>query len=173
MKLKNFFIRIMPDHESIKSTKNIGFLKAILQDPDIFHLTRRSASGGIATGFFIAFLPIPGHTILAILFSVLLRINLPLTLLFSWTTNPFTMAPIFYIAYKIGAVLLGVSIQPVNFQFNQSWFTSVFSEIWAPLLTGCLLLSIVSSISSYILIRVLWRHSVVSRWNNRKLSRKS
>ena len=161
----------MPDHESIKSTKNIGFLRLILQDPDIFHLTRHSASGGVATGLFIAFLPIPGHTILAILSSVLLRINLPLTLLFSWVTNPFTVAPIFYIAYKTGAVLLGISVQPVNFEFNQSWFSSVFSEIWAPLLTGCLLLSTLSSIGSYILIRVLWRHSVVTRWNNRKSSR--
>ncbi|NNE37290.1 MAG: DUF2062 domain-containing protein [Gammaproteobacteria bacterium] len=162
----------MPDHDSIRSLQNIGILKKILHDPDIFHLTRRSASGGIATGLFIAFLPMPGHTILAIFAAVLLRINLPLTLLLAWTTNPFTVAPIYYIAYRTGAILLGESVRPVNMEIDESWFSTVLSDIWLPLLIGCMIFSIVTAICGYVLVRVLWRYSVISKWKNRKVKQK-
>ena len=167
MKLKKFFRRVMPDHDAIKSMHNIGIFRGILQDPNIFHLTRRSASGGIATGLFIAFLPIPGHSILAIIAAVLLRINLPLTLLFAWTTNPFTVAPIYYLAFRTGALLIGESVRPVNINIDESGFSSMLTDIWMPLLTGCLLFSIVSSACAYIMVRILWRYSVISKWKTR------
>jgi uncharacterized protein (DUF2062 family) len=171
MNLKKLFIRIMPNHDSIKSFQNAHLLKKITQDPDIFHLTRRSASGGIAIGLFIAFLPIPGHTLLSIFAAVFFRMNLPLTLLFAWTTNPFTVVPIYYFAYKTGAILLGESVRPVNILIDASGFGGVLSEIWLPLIIGCLLFSLVSSICSYLLIRIIWRYSVVSKWKSRKIER--
>ncbi len=169
MKLKKFFRRIMPAHDSMKSLHNIAIFKKILQDPDIFHLTRRSASGGIATGLFIAFLPVPGHSVLAVIAAVIFRVNLPLTLLLAWTTNPFTVAPVYYLAYHTGAFLLGESVQPVDIDIEKSWFSSVLADIWLPLLTGCLLFSIVSAILSYVLVRIAWRYSVISKWKSRKI----
>lgn len=157
----------MPDRKKIQDHRSLGIFQHILQDPDIFHLTRRSAAGGIATGLFLAFLPLPGHTLLAVVFSIWLRVNLPLCILFAWTTNPVTMAPIYYLAYKTGAKLLGKPLYEIQFEMTWDWLGGRFMDIWPSLLTGCLLFSIASAVIAYVLVRLLWRLAVIIKWKKR------
>ncbi len=65
----------------------------------------------------IGLLPIPGQTILAVLGALLLRVNLPVAAISVWITNPITFAPIFYLAYKIGAALLDLPIEAIASQY--------------------------------------------------------
>jgi len=167
MKFKSIFIRIIPDEEKIQNLKSLRILKNFLQDPEIFHLTRHSAAGGVSTGLFIAFLPVPGHTILAAIMSILFRINLPLCVIFAWTTNPVTFAPAFYLAYETGAYLLGRPLQVIDFEMTWSWFGSRFLEIWPSLLTGSLIFSIITSVSGYLLVRLIWKIAIIHKWRNR------
>ena len=53
-------------------------------------------------GLFIAFMPIPGHMIVAIMAALLLRVNIPVAAMAVWVTNPLTVVPIFYLAYRLG-----------------------------------------------------------------------
>ena len=50
----------------------------------------------MAIGLFVAMLPIPGHTPLALILGLLLRANLPVALLVIWIANPLTYAPVSY-----------------------------------------------------------------------------
>jgi uncharacterized protein len=168
MKLKRFFVHIMPDKEEIQEHAYLRLFSNILQDPNIFHLTRRSAAGGVASGLFLAFLPIPGHMILAAMGAVLFRVNLPLSILFTWVSNPFTVAPLYYLGYKIGAIMLGRPVQAMHFEMTWTWFGDRFLEIWPSLVSGSLLLSIVVSTLSYGLVRLLWRIAVLHKWKNRR-----
>jgi uncharacterized protein len=170
MKIKSFFFRIMPDRAKILGKSYPKIFHTILEDPNIFHLTRRSAAGGVSTGLFIAFLPVPGHTLLAVIFSIALRVNLPLCLFFAWTTNPLTLAPIYYIAYRLGSAVLGIPVQAVDFEMSWDWFGGQFIEIWPPLIIGCAIFSVVSSITSYVLIRIMWRIGTINKWKNRSRS---
>ncbi len=152
----------------IQGNRNLQFINGILRDPDIFHLTRRSAAGGVAIGLFIAFLPVPGHMLIAALLSILLRVNLPLAVLMVWVTNPLTMPPIFYMAYRLGATILDRPLRQVEFEISLSWFQGTFMEIWPSLFAGSLVFSVVTSVIGYITIRLIWRLSVVEKWERRK-----
>ena len=173
MALKNFFRRIIPHHQAIRGNRPLRYLLGdILHDPDIFHLTRRSSSGGVAAGLFVAFIPLPGHTLYAALLAILFRVNLPLAVLFSYVSNPFTIPPLFYLAYRTGALMLGLPYHNYTFQLSWDGLQGVFHEIWAPLLLGSLMIGLISAGCGYLSVRLLWWLSVKRRWEHRRRSRR-
>ena len=74
----------------------------MFQDPNLWHLNRHSAAGGFGIGLFFAFWPVPFQMWLSAFAAIPLRVNLPLSVATVWLTNPITMPPIFYGAYKVG-----------------------------------------------------------------------
>lgn len=169
---KKFLKRYMPDHHKIRKHKHVQFLGRLLHDPNLWHLNRRSASGGVALGLFMAFLPIPFQTIPAAIAAVYFRVNLPITLGLVWMTNPLTMAPVFYLTYKVGSLFLGGSpAEPVEFHMTLEWFRTSVSAVWAPFLLGSIIVSIVSSILGYFSLRLIWQLHVIREWERRKRRR--
>ena len=171
MTLKKFLRRIMPAREWIQDHRHLQGFRGILQDPQIFHLTRRSAAGGVAAGLFTAFIPVPGQTLLALLFALMFRLNLPLAVLFSWTTNPVTMAPLFFLCYRLGSAILGRPPEPVDFEISLTWFGGTFIRIWPALFTGGLIIATLSALAGYAVIRLLWRLAVARKWARRRQAR--
>ena len=148
MSLRNLLKRVIPHPHTVREHRHLRFLpRDILHDPDIFHLTRRSTAGGVAAGLFAAFIPFPGHTLYAALLAIFFRVNLPLALLGSLVTNPLTIPPLFYLAYRIGATLLGIPPHRVGFELSPSWFRNEFIEIWEPLVLGSLLCGAVAALT--------------------------
>lgn len=168
MALRSFFKRVLPKDHEIREHKQLRFLGKILHDPNIFHITRRSLAGGAAIGLFVGCLPIPGHMVVASVFSILFRVNLPLAVLLVWVTNPLTFAPYLFLAYKTGAHILNVPTEPVNFQLSLSWASKTLHRIWEPLLVGCLCYSTGSSILGYFSVRLAWRIATIRKWKKRK-----
>lgn len=173
MRLKAFFQRVLPPRHHIQGHRQLRFLGTILHDPNIFHLTRRSAAGGVATGLFVAFLPIPGQMIVSALAAILFRVNLPLAVVLVWLTNPVTMPPIFFLAYETGAKILNRTPHHVQFEPTLRWLETTFTQIWPSLLLGCFVLGTVSAVIGYVAIRVIWRAGVVKKWEERKLAQQT
>jgi uncharacterized protein (DUF2062 family) len=169
--VRHFFKRILPERHHIQQHRHLKFLGDILHDPEIFHLTRRSTSGGVATGLFFAFLPFPGQMVVAGLTAIVLRVNLPLAVILVWITNPVTIPPLLYLAYKTGAMILNRPFQPITFHLSWEWFSGIFLEIWPSLLTGCLLFSTVAAVAGYITMRLLWRIQIARRWKARRATK--
>lgn len=168
MGLRGFFKRILPGHGEIQKHEQLSILGDILHDPNIFHLNRHSAAGGVAIGLFVAFIPLPGQMLIAALVAILLRLNLPLAVVFVWLSNPVTIPPIFYLCYRTGAFVLRETPLELKFQASFAWFSEVITNIWAPLLTGCLLLGSLSALSGYFVIRLIWRIATIRKWEERK-----
>jgi hypothetical protein len=62
---------------------------------------------GIATGFFVAYIPILGlHMLLALIFAQLIRANKALAVMAVWICNPLTFFLIYYPSYRLGHFLL-------------------------------------------------------------------
>ncbi len=80
-----------------------------LQHPNLWHLHRRSVSGGVAVGMFCGLIPAPFQMISAALMSVLFRVNLPVAIFTTLYTNPFTTIPLYWVAYMLGALVTGQS----------------------------------------------------------------
>jgi len=172
VKFKKYLKKIIPDRQVIQKHDSLKLIHGILQDPDIFHLTKRSVAGGIATGLLICFYPIPGHMLIAAILAILLRVNLPLAVAAVWVTNPLTMPAIFYLEYRLGAFILDIQPRNVSFELTPAWFKGTFMEIWPALFTGAFIFGLVSAIVSYGLIRLLWRLAVIQKWERRKMRAK-
>ena len=135
----------------------------LLRNHSLWHLNRRSVSGGVAVGLFVAFLPLPFQMVIAAGIAILGSVNLPISVAMVWITNPLTMGPIFYFNYRVGAFLLGE--RPTNEHFRGSVTDIIGSmlHIWQPLLLGGVVVGLVAGTLGWILLRLIWRWHVVSR----------
>jgi uncharacterized protein (DUF2062 family) len=172
MGLRGFFKHLLPEHHEFQQHEQLGILGDILHDPNIFHLNRHSAAGGVAIGLFLAFIPVPGQMLIAALLAIYFRVNLPLAVVFVWLSNPITIPPLFYLSYKFGALLLGETPRELDFELSFAWFSEIIMDIWDALILGSLLLGGLSAVAGYFVIRLLWRMAIIKKWEERKEKKK-
>ncbi|MCZ6719879.1 MAG: DUF2062 domain-containing protein [Gammaproteobacteria bacterium] len=171
MGLRRIFKRYLPERHELHNHKHLRLFGERLHDPNLWHLTRRSAAGGVAVGLFVAFVPIPLQMILAAAVAIVVRVNLPLAIVFVWVNNPITIPPLFYLAYRTGSAIMNIPIRTIEFEFSYQWFVETLAIIWQPFLLGCLVFGTLSAVAGYWLMRFLWRVFVVRKWANRRNSR--
>lgn len=165
--------RFLPDHEKIRDHKHLKILGPLLHDPNLLHLNRRSVSGAFAVGLFFAWVPVPFQMLLSALVAIAIRVNLPISVALVWVTNPLTMPPMFYFAYKIGAWTLGHPSSNVKFELTWEWLGQSLGDIWQPFLLGCFIVGVVSSVLGYFIIDRFWRAHVLHSWKVRKEKRRA
>ncbi len=166
---RKFIKRFMPDHKKIRDHRHLKFLGTLLHDPNILHLNRHSVAGAFSVGLFIAFVPVPFQMVLAAIGAIVVRVNLPISITLVWITNPFTMPPLFYFAYKVGTWLLDTPIQDVEFQLSIEWLMTGLVAIWQPFLLGCFVCGTSFALLGNLSIRLLWRIQVGRNWRKRRL----
>ena len=165
--LKSF----MPNAARIREIKSLQSLGDWIYEPNLWHLNRYSASMAFFVGLFVAFIPIPGQMPVAALVALLVRCNLPLAVGLVWLTNPVTMPPLFYMAYRVGALILDVPAGQMAFELSFDWLGSQLAHIWQPFLLGCLVCGLFFGSLGYFVISLLWRWRVSIQWNARKRRR--
>jgi uncharacterized protein (DUF2062 family) len=163
--------RYFPDHHKIREHHALQFFGRLLHDPNLWHMNRRSVAGAFAVGLFTAFIPLPFQMVLSAGAAIWARVNLPIAVSLVWLTNPFTMPPLFYMAYKVGAWVLRIPPEPVQFQLSAEWLMGEVAGIWKPLLVGNLVVGTAAAAGGYVLIRLLWRWHVVDRMRRKRLRR--
>jgi len=177
--MRNLFRKFLPSHDTVKNQRWLKPYGSWLQHPNLWHLHRRSVAGGVAVGLFCGLIPGP-QMISAALLAVLLRVNLPVAAFATLYTNPFTILPLYWVAYEIGAWFSGVrsGAQVVHPAFPEMHWQNWPSELWAwmqmlgkPLLIGLPLLALILAISGYFTVRLAWRVAVMLRWQARKRRR--
>ncbi len=156
----------MPNPDTIRHHQHLQCFGRLLHDPGLWHLNRRSVAGAFFVGLAAAFVPVPFQMVLAAGVAIMLRVNLPISVALVWVTNPLTMPPLFYFAYKVGAGVMAVPPQPFNFELSLSWFSEGIMAIWQPFLLGCLIVGLSSGVLGYGLILLLWRGYVV--WKRKR-----
>jgi len=168
---KKIIKRYIPDHKTLREHKHLRILGPLLEDPNLLHLNRRSVSGAFSVGLFIAFVPVPFQMLLAAMAAILIRVNLPISVALVWVSNPITMPPLFYFAYKLGAWAMGVPELDFDFELSFHWLGERLVLIWEPFLFGCFLVGTALAVIGGVGMRYLWRYSVVQNWNQRKARR--
>jgi len=118
--------------------------------------------------------------ITATLLAVLCRVNLPVALFSTLYTNPFTILPLYVVAYEIGAWVSGVNngVAVAQLSLPEMHWDSWVNELWdwllalgEPILIGLPLLAVSLAIIGYVGVRIAWRIAVVLRWRARKRRR--
>ncbi|PWG63225.1 DUF2062 domain-containing protein [Sediminicurvatus halobius] len=163
--------RYLPEAGAVRHRVGLGFMAGLLEDPFLLHLNRRSVAGGVAVGLFVAFLPVPGQMAIAAALAVLLRVNLVLSVLLVWISNPLTIPPMVYFTYVVGTWLLGSPVVHTAFEPSLAWVVHEFRQIWQPVLLGSLAVGTLVSLAGYGAANLLWRIWVVRELRRRRPSR--
>jgi len=165
---KRIIKRYSPKPETLQNHPHLQFLGSTLLNPNLWYINRKNASAAVAVGLFCAWMPIPFQMVLAAILAMLFSANLPFSVALVWLSNPLTMPPLFYGAYKLGAYILGIPLIEFHFELSFSWIIEMFETIAGPLLLGCFILAFASSIIGYFSMTITWRWNVARKWKKRR-----
>lgn len=169
---KKIFRRWLPNPYEITQSRFLRPLGPAINDPNLFHINRSSVSLSFFIGLFCAFLPLPGQTVIAAILALWWRANLPLAMSLAWISNPVTFAPLFFLCYKLGSLILGKpESSDFRIELSFEWMLAQGAAIWTPLITGSLIFGLTLGLCSYLTIRWLWRLKVINNWEVRKVAR--
>jgi uncharacterized protein (DUF2062 family) len=185
---KHLIRRYLPSPERIIHHPSLRFMSKRLADPGLWHLHRRSAAGAVFWGLWCAMLPMPFQMLPAAALAIFFRVNLPLTILLVWVSNPLTLIPLMWIAYWLGSHLLGepmVSGGELRQLLSEltsmvgGWIgaaepaTTHLAQYAEPFLLGTMVLGMMAGSLGYILMRLYWRWHVLKAWQRRQDNRKN
>ena len=160
--------RLLPFTRNIRGDRKLSrIFGRVLHDPNLWHLNRYSVAWGVSVGLFMAFVPLPFQTVLAVAASVIISANIPVAVVLVWVSNPITVAPLFFAAYKFGAWLLAETPEQIKFEMSIDWVVTQLVEIWQPFLLGCFVLGLASAAIGHAAVRIIWRIHVVQSWQLR------
>lgn len=143
--------------------------RLMLGNASYWTLNRRNVTRAFALGLFIAWIPLPINIPLAVLLALLLRLNIPAAVTGTLITNPLTAVPLYYTAYWVGShTLQRVPRREFAFDLSWEWLTTGLLPIWKPFLLGCLIMGLLTALTGYILVGLLWHLSLVKKYRRRK-----
>ena len=178
-----FFRKYLPDADKVRSSRLASLFGRSLAHPSLWCLNRRSVSRAVGIGLFAGLVPGPTQILTALLLGIPLRANLPLAILVTFYTNPFTIVPLYLVAFAYGRFLLQENHHPVTAEPFQMDWSSLGSSIhglveWSmamgrPLAVGLVALALTLGVAGTVAVRLGWRAYVVLAWKKRKKLRAS
>ena len=171
--------KYLPCRDNVLQNRYMQRYGAFLEHPNLWHLNRRSVSGGVAIGLFSGLVPGPLQMLTAALLAVPLRVNLPVALVTTFYTNPFTIGPLYLLAYAYGRLLVGGEARTVHapaFDWVNLWDWLEAYATWAlslgkPLLIGLVALALTLAVCGWVAVRIGWRLQVSIAWRRRAARR--
>lgn len=166
MSIIDRFKRFIPTPEKIKSNRFLRVFGRFLEDPRLWQLNRHSVPMACSIGLFVTYIPFLGHMLLATVLAILFRANLPVSLALVWVVNPITIIPLFTLAFSVGALVFGLSLEDFSIEsIDTLW------QLWQPFVVGCLITGTALAILSNIGVRLAWRYVIVKKWQERSFIR--
>jgi uncharacterized protein (DUF2062 family) len=157
---RRFFRKFAPKRDRFKGRWFLAPFDHLLHDHNLWGVRRRTIVPAFALGLFVSFAPVLGHMLIAALAALAMRINIPVAALTTFVSNPLTIGPMYYFAYRVGQVLLGQERRPFNFELSLDWLFEGFANIWQPLVLGCVLLGSLAALVGYVTLDLVWRASI-------------
>jgi hypothetical protein len=165
---RKFIKRVTPSADSLQKRWFLRLFGERVAHPGLWSLQRRAVTGAFGAGLAICFIPLPVHLPVAALCAIVWRLNLPTIFTTVFVVNPLTALPIYYTAYRIGALAVGQPAQRFAFHPSWAWLQHGLGPAWKPFLVGCLICSVVCGFSGRIIFDWLWRTRVRTRYRNRR-----
>lgn len=180
---RKFFRKFLPSHESVRNHRYIARFGPWLRHHNLWHLHRRSAAGGIAVGLFAGLIPgsNPVQFAAAALLAIAFRVNLPVAAVVTLYSNPFTIVPLYFVAFKLGQfVLLETGDQMPELAFSLEdkgfgeWIPAALhwlASVGKPLVVGLPVLAVLLALIGYFATDWTWRLYVRCAWQRRRRRR--
>lgn len=180
---RKFLRKFLPDHDTVRQNRYIAWFGPWLQHHNLWHLHRRSVAGGVAAGMFAGLIPgsNPVQFTAAALLAIAFRVNLPIAVFVTLYSNPFTVVPLYFIAFKLGQLALlqtGGSLPPLALDLEgkslMEWLPAALdwlASVGKPLVIGLPLLAALLAIAGYFLVNWTWQLRVRYAWRKRRQRR--
>lgn len=177
---RKLFRKFLPDHDTIRQNRYIARFGPRLQYHNLWQLHRHSVAGGVAVGLFSGLIPgsNPVQFTAGAILAIAFRVNLPIAVLMTLYSNPFTIVPLYYLAFKLGQLVLlsgGGALPPRAFSLEGKGFTEWLpaalewlASVGKPLVIGLPLLAILLAVTGYLVTDWSWRLYVRCAWQRRR-----
>ncbi len=180
---RKYFRKYLPSHETVRQNRYVAWFGPWLQHHNLWHLHRRSVAGGVAIGLFAGLVPgsNPVQFTVAAILAVIGHVNLPIAIIVTLYSNPFTIVPLYYTAFKLGQLVLmqdngslpplALSLEGTGFRewipAALAWLTSVGK----PLVVGLPALAVLLAVTGYFAVDWAWQLHVRYEWHRRQRRR--
>lgn len=175
--------KYLPAPEKVAQHKMLRWMGPTLTRPSLWQANRRSIAMGLAIGVFMGLIIPLAQIPFAAILAILLRANLPVAMASTLVTNPFTFAPVYFLAYKLGDFILSMGDPAMTEEMIDAQVAQValltegnamglfqrLGDIGAPLFTGLLILASLAAVLIYFTVSLLWRLGVLLRHRKRRL----
>ena len=160
--------KIMPAPHTLRERWAVRLFGERISDPHLWTLHRRGVTYAFGAGLAICFVPLPVHLLLAVIVALNWRLNLPVTYGTTWVfANPFTVVPLYYLAYRVGAALMHLPRRHFRFVADWHWFSHALVPVWQPFVVGCIACALISGVLGWLLLETVWRWQVTTRYRTR------
>ena len=82
-------------------------------------------------------------------------------MLLVWISNPVTVGPMMYFAYRVGLTILGMETPSIPESPNFDWFFEQLLDIWQPLIVGCLTCGLIAGLIGFFGVRSYYRWKIM------------
>lgn len=167
--------RHIPSRDAIRANPRLSWFHPWLNDPKLWHWSRRGVAMGVALGVFFGLLIPIAQIPVSVTAAVVLRANIPVAIASTLVSNPVTFAPIYYGAYKLGLWVTGADKAASPSTFKATTTLDDNASLWAriralgkPLLVGLSLTAVVMGGLTYAVITLFWRWRTVMKRRSRR-----
>lgn len=143
-----------------------------LEDDRLWHMERGSVARAVAIGLFFGLLLPLAQLLFAVSFAIWLRGHVAVAAAATFITNPFTFAPLYWLAHRIGSALLGhprqdaaadaamVEATTEATAAAEGWLAAAWQAVQGaglPLLLGLAVMAVTAALAGFALVWLLWR----------------
>lgn len=176
--LKDRVVPRMPTRDEMAGNRWLAPIAHRFLSPELWRFTRRSVPRGVALGVFAGFIVPVGQIFLAAFLALPARANVPLAVLVTFVTNPFTLPFWLVVGNRVGRIFLHVdtaaaATRAIGTELgtgrweNFVWFFRAAGTTAA----GFVVLAIVGSAVSYLVSGIVWR-AIVGRRHKARIARR-
>ena len=187
---KQFFRSWLPSPLKVSNMKLMKIFGQRTLNPLLWYVNRKSISKAIFIGTFWGMLPLPFHSLLIVLTVFLFfscsdnfDFNLPISLCLAWLTNPFTLVPILYLGFWLGAkvfqvnmidqdMMLGV-LHQISHWISHFGHGHIDFSLAKILLSGLVLEAFIFALILFVMTRLFWRWSIIQHYKRRRYIKSS
>jgi len=158
----------LPTRETLAAHPWLRPVAGRLLDPQLWRVQHESVARGVAVGMLWAFTLPAAQMVMAAAHCTWWRANIPVAVAVTMVTNPLTIGFWLWLAYQVGAWVLGEPAMAVATPATGASVLPWLASIGRPALLGMTLFAIVGAVSGYLGVKAVWRLRV---WLKRRARR--
>jgi uncharacterized protein len=161
-KLRSLEPRVLAEFER----PGLAWAKPWLDGHDVFSFNRNPLAMGIAIGLFCGLIPGPLQILGAMFFCSFLRGNIIAAAVATFYTNPFTIVPLYALAFEIGSLVMPGKQALPPWNHDVGAFAALAEWVKAmgwPLVIGLPTMGLLFALWGYAITQILWLRPVIAR----------